>query len=263
MKIRLSISLLMMSILAGVSIWHMHSRPETPTIESEPAVPPVAEINVVSPEPIIPPPLAIPQPQPVVTKKQVALPAQPNKPTAAQLKRQRESKYWDMHARNLNKLFSQLDQEKNPAKRKLLIQNISRYMQIDTLSVLDWAMSLTDPEERHSAMELINKNALTGVGARIEMDKTGLPKIRETTVLSALEESGQVEPGDYISGMIKEDGTVVQFKGMSMQQIVNYLRGKPGTKPLLLMERMSENGALYAYDVPVQRSLIVVQRPMN
>ncbi len=133
---------------------------------------------------------------------------------------------------------------------------------MDTPSTLDWAMGLEDPEERRAAFEAINDNALTGIGARIETDETGLPKIRETTILSAVASTGQVEAGDYISGMVNHDGSIVYFKDRPIRQIVQYLRGQAGSEIQLLMERASDDGSdPYSFDVSVQRSLIVVQPP--
>ena len=100
--------------------------------------------------------------------------------------------------------------------------------------------------------------ALTGIGARIEMDDTGLPKIRETTILSAVDSSGMVAAGDYISGMVKEDGTVLNFNGMSLQQIVRNLRGEAGSEIEIMIERTGPGGRIHM-TVPIQRSLIVMQ----
>jgi len=134
---------------------------------------------------------------------------------------------------------------------------------MDTPGTLDWAMGLEDPEEWRAGLEAINKNALTGIGARIEMDETGLPKVGETTILSAVASTGQVEPGDYISGMVNSDGSIVYFKDRPIRQIVQFLRGQAGTEVQLLMERVPADGSAepYSFDVAVQRSMIIVQPP--
>jgi C-terminal processing protease CtpA/Prc len=123
-------------------------------------------------------------------------------------------------------------------------------------------MSLENPEEKRAALEAINKHALSGIGARIEIDETGMPKIRETTVLSAVASTGQVESGDYISGMLKGDGSIVGFHDLPIGNIVQHLRGQPGSEITLLMERSAvPGGARYSFLVPVQRSLLVIQPP--
>ena len=155
------------------------------------------------------------------------------------------------------------NQETDPAKRKNLIESMARNVQIDTLSTLDWAMALEDPAEKRAALEAINKNALAGIGARIHVDETGFPKITKTTVLSAVASTGQVESGDYITGIVNEDGSTIYFKNRPVQQIVQYLRGQSGTEVRLLMERIMPEGSdeSYVFDVPVIRSIIVMQPP--
>ena len=136
-------------------------------------------------------------------------------------------------------------------------------VRIDTLSTLDWAMSLEDPAEKRAAMESINRYALVGIGAWLDVDETGLPKIKETTILSGLASTGMAESGDYISGIKMEDGSVVYFKDRPLHQIVRLLRGQPGTEVHLLMERVPVDGRIepYSFDVPVLRSMIIVQPP--
>jgi C-terminal processing protease CtpA/Prc len=124
-------------------------------------------------------------------------------------------------------------------------------------------MSLEDTEEKRAALKAINQNALAGIGARIKVDETGFPKITETTILSAIASTGQVESGDYITGIVNEDGSTIYFKGRPVQQIVQYLRGQPGTEVRLLMERLMPEGSdePYAFEVPLLRSIIVMQPP--
>ena len=124
-------------------------------------------------------------------------------------------------------------------------------------------MALQDPSEQRAALEAINQSSLSGIGARIETDDTGFPRIRETTVLSAIAATGLVEPGDYIVGMVNEDGQPVSFEHLSIQQVVQQLRGPSGSEIQLLIERLPSegNGASQTFDVSVQRSLLVIQPP--
>jgi C-terminal processing protease CtpA/Prc len=216
------------------------------------------------------PPLPKPSPEPMIKKPAltaaptVAAPKPEKRPNAATTAYSRAAaQYWNEMAHQFKYQQEKLSHENDPAKRMTLIQKMAMNVRVDTPSTLEWAMGLEDSAEKRAAMEAINKNVLTGIGARIEMDETGLPKIRETTVLSAVASTGQVEPGDYMSGMVNGDGSTIYFKGRSLQQIVQLLRGKPGTEVRLLMERASADGNAesYSFDVPVQRSLIVVQPP--
>jgi len=72
-----------------------------------------------------------------------------------------------------------------------------------------------------------------------------------------------VEPGDYIIGMVDPDGQPVSFEHLSIQQVVKYLRGQPGSEVQLLIERLpsDENSGSETFDVSIQRSLLVVQPP--
>ena len=191
------------------------------------------------------------------------MPPQIKEPSVAVANRQQAMNYWQYAARRFEQQEDMLSQETGPSQRLNLIQTMSGNVRIDTLSTLDWAMTLENPEERRAALDAINKNALVGIGARIHVDETGLPKIVETTVLSAVASTGMTEPGDYISGMVREDGSTVYFKGRPVRDIVKLLHGQPGTEVRLLMERASVEGGIepYSFDVPVQRSMIIVQPP--
>jgi C-terminal processing protease CtpA/Prc len=214
--------------------------------------------------------VVLPYPEPerkaVVRASPVAIPApkakKPAPQKAAPAKGRNVDQYWIQQAQRFNKLLERLNHEQDPARRQKLLQAIAQYVRVDTLAALDWAMSLENPKERRAALDAINKNALSGIGARIEMDETGFPKIKETTVLSAIGSTGLVEPGDYIVGMMDGNGQPVYFEGRPTKQVVQFLRGQPGSEIRLMMERVPTEGTVpYAFDVTVQRSLIVIHPP--
>ncbi len=202
-----------------------------------------------------------PAPQKAVVR-QVAARPNPTKqpPKKALSEQQRIRQYWQQAEDRFNRQWDRLAQERDPSMRARLINAMARYIRMDTLSTVEWAMSLEDPEECRLALEAINKYALTGIGAKIGVDETGFPFIRETTVLSAVESTGMVAAGDYIIGLQDESGRYVDFEGLPVQQIVKHLRGEAGTGILLYMER-AEGGNAYVYEVPVTRSLLVVLPP--
>ena len=215
------------------------------------------------------PPAAAPEPKAPSTAKRIQ-PAHKPPPVqrkAAQptVEQQRVAmiKRWKQTEDQFNRLWDRLEGTIDPDQRDRLINRMAQYVRMNTLDTVEWAMDLGDPEERRLALEAINQYALSGIGARINVDNTGFPRIMETTVLSAVESTGMVEPGDYIIGMVNADGQAVDFEGMPIQQIIKHLRGEPGSELLLMMERASaENGEPpYPFDVPVQRSLIVIQPP--
>lgn len=208
-----------------------------------------------APQPVPPAPVKRP-PAKVATRTAAKPPPDPEEARRTALRR-----YWEHQARQFDRQNAQLMREENPTRRKNLIKAMSRYVRVDTMSAIDWAMNMADPEERKAALEAINKNALSGIGARIEVDETGIPLIRETTVLSAAAATGRVEAGDYIVGMEDGSGQSIYFEGLSAPQVAQHLRGKPGTEVRLLMERAQGHGTSQPYEVTLQRSLLVVQPP--
>lgn len=171
--------------------------------------------------------------------------------------------YWERLTLQFDRQREQLLREEDPVKRMNLIRSMSRYVRVDTLSAIDWAMSMEDPAEQRAALEAVNANSLSGIGARIEIDKNGLPRIRETTVLSAVAATGQVEAGDYIVGMEDGTGQAIFFEGLSAREVAEVLRGEPGTPLRLMMERVPAGGSSsYPFDVTIRRSLLVIQPPL-
>lgn len=243
------------------NVSRLEEQPENPIPQGKPHSKPEKTVQIIPPPVIVkekPEPIAKP-----VAKTAVAPPPKPvaPKPTLSREEQRQNAlnRHWDQLARNFNRQLDQLDREQNPDRRLSLIQTIARYVRVDTLAALDWAATLADPEEQRAALNAINQNALTGIGARIESDETGLPMIKKTTILSAVESTGLVQAGDYISGMVKPDGSMVYFKDWPLQKVAQVLHGEPGTEVQLMMERVSPDGVWHSFDVPVQRSLIVVQ----
>ena len=235
-------------------------------IKEEPAPLQVQEVNQPRPDiraAIPPPPKPVVQEPEAKAPPKIAAPQIKEQPKAAVASRRRAAQYWRLAAQRFEQQGMVLDRESDPAKRMNLIQTMARNVRIDTLNTLDWAMGLEDPAEQRAALDAINKNALVGIGARIQTDETGLPKIVDTTVLSAIASTGMTEPGDYISGMMNSDGSFISFKDRPILQIVKLLHGQPGTEVRLLMERASADGHAepYSFDVPVLRSMIIMQPP--
>ncbi|VGO16077.1 hypothetical protein PDESU_04667 [Pontiella desulfatans] len=267
--------LLIGAALGMGAAYRMRQRPEP-----EPAAPPSATEQVretptepEKDEPLVvvrktapPPPKPIEPPEPAeIRGKAPAKEAAPQQstPKAVQRRPRPAPNYWEIAARRFSQKQDMLNREQNPDRRLALIQSMSANVRIDTPSTIDWAMGLEDPEERRVALEAINKNALVGIGARIHMDETGVPRIMDTTVLSAIDSTGMTQPGDYIVGIENGEGEPTYFKGQSMQNIVQQLRGQAGTEVNLIMERVEtdDSSKSVVFNVPVQRSMIVVQPP--
>lgn len=236
-----------------------------PVAMPKPAEQPRPEPQPPKPHPVKPAPpaasTAIIVPQPVPTRPATTAQARPAPLSKEEQMRAAWQRYWKNAADQFDRQWNRLDHELDPTARSRLIQSMARYVRIDTLQAVEWAMSLTDPQEQHAALEAINQNALTGIGARIEKDETGYPLIRETTIMSAIGSTGLVEPGDYIVGMEDDSGRAISFGEVPLPEIVRNLRGQAGSEIRLQMERISENGEAYTFQVPVQRSLLVMKPP--
>jgi C-terminal processing protease CtpA/Prc len=255
----------MIALGAGLFIYLLIGTPSAPPGK------PQRELRPVSPVPAkvrIPVPVSTPAPAPPQAKTLPPVrvqtpktrpgpePRMPIKSTPAQ------SAWWEQQLRRFNRLKDALSRETDPNRRRNLIRQLGAYVRVDTLSSLEWAMGLIDPEEKRTALDSINRHALVGIGARIEVDRTGFPKIRETTVMSAVAATGRVNPGDYIVGMEDENGQVLSFKNLPAAEIVQRLRGEAGSELRLLMERApSTETEAYPYEVTIQRSLLVIQPP--
>ena len=268
------LQLLLVSAPVAAMIGYLHLR-EKPVPEPVADAPIAVETNTTptveglavadsAPKPVAKPEPKPEPPAPIVVKQKplpVPKPAVP-RPQPRQLTREERIKhYYDSMKRNFERQGQQLAREQNPDRRDRLIAAMARNVRVDTLQTLEWAMGLEDPHDKWAALDAINKNALVGIGARIEMDHTGFPKIKDTTIMSAVGSTGMVEPGDYIIGMNDGSGDPVYFDRMPMQQVVNHLRGQAGTDIELIMERVNDKGEPTAFDVPVQRSMIVMQPP--
>lgn len=197
--------------------------------------------------------IALPQPQivtnlPPVKKTVRELPSR-QPPTA--------DSFWKKRAEQFNRKQMLLDEEEDPSRRERLIRSLAQYVRVDTLTTLDWAMAMEDPEEQRLALEAINDYALVGIGAKLEASDSGYPRIQDTTILSASMTTGKMDAGDYIVGIRDEEGEILDFKNLPMLQVVKLLRGEAGTEVSLVME----NDQAQPYDVVVQRSLIVIQPP--
>jgi C-terminal processing protease CtpA/Prc len=253
--------LIIPAVVAAGALLYIQNKPEpapevTPVVAaSAPAPPPAPEPVEIKPEPKPEPePVAVVETNKPVQEIIIKATPPPAIKTQQEQRLEQQKKYWaHVQTRFLAKM-DQLAREKNPQRRQQLIRQIAQYVRMDTLATLDWIATLNSPEEQKLAMEELNKHALVGIGARIEKDQTGLPAIRDTTLLGAIETSGQVQKGDHIAGVIGADGKQIDFYDLSMKDIVTHLRGEAGTEVELVVMR---NGI--KFNVTVDRSMIVME----
>ncbi len=98
----------------------------------------------------------------------------------------------------------------------------------DTAAALQWADQLSDPAERDAAIQAIRSVAPVGIGAALGM-RDGYPVINQVLSGTPAELSGQLHPGDRILALAQGDSSFVDAHGLSLPDIVQMIRGAPGT----------------------------------
>ena len=99
---------------------------------------------------------------------------------------------------------------------------------IDTAAALDWANQLAAPVERDAALQAIRSAAPVGIGAALRMED-GYAVVNQIFPGTPAELSGQLHPGDRILALAQGDNTFVDAHGMSLKDIVDQIRGAPGS----------------------------------
>ena len=172
---------------------------------------------------------AFPVKKTVLNNKQPEEKPDPQKMPVNQHKNSRQQ-YWETVIGRFNRQKERLDSETDQTKRSRIIKNTARHVRFDTLNTIEWAISLESEEEQKMAIEAINRNALTGIGARIATDETGYPCIRDMTVLGAMETSGAAQTGDHILGIENESGQWVSFEDMPMPENYQHVTRRSGQR---------------------------------
>ena len=98
----------------------------------------------------------------------------------------------------------------------------------DTEAALQWVGQLSDPADRDSGLQAIRTVAPVGIGAELATQQ-GYPVINNLIDGGSAALSGQLNKGDRIVGLAQGDGAFVDTREMSLQQVVQMIRGAPGT----------------------------------
>jgi len=113
-------------------------------------------------------------------------------------------------------------------RRPFIDSVLTAWASKDTEAALAWAQHVFDPGERDSAMQAIRQVAPVGIGTAISL-QDGQPVIGELFPGSPAALSGQIRPGDRIVGVAQGDNRFVPTGGLSLQELVQSIRGAPGT----------------------------------
>ena len=98
----------------------------------------------------------------------------------------------------------------------------------DTDAALEWANQIPDLAERDGALQAIRSAAPIGIGVELSVQH-GYAVVNQLLPGAAAELSGQVNPGDRIVGLAQGDNAFVDARGLPLADIVQMIRGLPGT----------------------------------
>ena len=124
--------------------------------------------------------------------------------------------------------FALSDQVPQAERRKFLDAVFAGWAGKDTDAALRWVDQGSDPAERDAALAAIRSVAPVGIGAALAM-QDGFPVIKQVLPGTPSELSGQLHPGDRILALAQGDNSFVEARNLSLQDIVQMVRGAPGT----------------------------------
>ena len=102
------------------------------------------------------------------------------------------------------------------------------WAETDTAAALQWANQLTDPAAHDAALRAIRSAAPVGIGTEIRMED-GYALINQLIPGTPAELSGQLHAGDRILALAQGDNAFVDVRGAALKDIVDLIRGAPGS----------------------------------
>ena len=113
-------------------------------------------------------------------------------------------------------------------RRQFLDSVFASWAQKDTDAALQWAEQLSDATERDAALKAIRNVAPVGIGAELSL-QDGYAVINRLLPGMPAELSGQLRPGDRILAVAQGDNSFVDARGVALKDLVDAIRGAPGT----------------------------------
>jgi len=113
-------------------------------------------------------------------------------------------------------------------RRQFLDSTFAGWARKDTESALQWAEQVSDPGDRDAAVKAIRAEAPVGIGAVLKIEG-GYPVINGLLPGTPAEQSGQLRSGDRILALAQWDSPFSNAQGLPMAQVVDAIRGAPGT----------------------------------
>jgi hypothetical protein len=124
--------------------------------------------------------------------------------------------------------FALSEQVPEAERRKFYDSIFAGWAQKDTDAALQYKDQLADPAARDAALSAIRTVAPVGIGAALGM-KDGYPVINQLLPGTPAQLSGQLQPGDRIVALAQGDNSFVDVHSLPLSDIVNLVRGAPGT----------------------------------
>lgn len=124
--------------------------------------------------------------------------------------------------------FDLVKQTAPAEQRQLLNALYATWGSSDTDAALRAAEQIQDPAERDAALQAIRTTAPVGIGAELRT-QDGYPVINGLISGTPAEASGQLHKGDRIIGLAQGDNAFVDTHNASLADVVQMIRGAPGT----------------------------------
>jgi hypothetical protein len=122
-------------------------------------------------------------------------------------------------------LLDQLPAESREQSFNIMLQ---AWASSATEDALAWARSLPDAAQRDAAIGAIREVAPVGIGTQLSV-QDGITVIGKLMPGAPAELSGQLHPGDRIVGIAQGDSVFVDARNLPLNNIVQAIRGSPGT----------------------------------
>ena len=142
-------------------------------------------------------------------------------------------------------------------RRDALREVAISYAGQNTDAALAWAQTLPPADQAIAAAGIADVTPV-GIGAVLHLDAEGYPVVDTVLPNAAASQSGLVHPGDRIVGISQGDGAFVDVQQLDLGQVVNLVRGTPGSVVLLQVAPALPGGGFSAPTV-----VSVVRQPVK
>ena len=129
----------------------------------------------------------------------------------------------------------------------------------DTAAALQSAEQLDDPALRDAVLQAIRGVAPVGIGAAVSM-QAGYPVISDLVPDAPADVSGLLHKGDRIVALAQGDNSYVDVHNLSLQEIVQMIRGAPGTTLQLQLVSADAPAGATPHTVAIVRDQIKFKR---